>query len=288
MQWDVDLMDMSNISQENDGVHFVLVAIDIFSRYTWLEPLKTKHGTSVVNAFSKIFAEGRQPYKMRSDKGKEFTARVVQKYLKDQGVGHFVTQNQVKANYAERVIKTIKGKIYKYFTKKQTYRYIDHLQDFAYSYNHTYHRSIKMKPVDVNKQNEAALVEQQYGHPKKQKIRSFKFDVGDHVRISYLRTTFTREYHEKWSTEIFTVMNRHMRDGIPVYTLDDYAGEDVIGTFYEDELQLIDMPEVFRIEKVLRRCTVKGQKQHLVRWAGWPSKYDSWIDAKELQEYEKS
>ena len=288
-QWDVDLMDMSNVAQENDGVHFVLVAIDIFSRYTWLEPLKTKHGKSVINAFSKIFAQGRQPYKMRSDKGTEFTGRLVQKYLKDQGVDHFVTQNQVKANYAERVIKTIKGRIYKYFTKKQTHRYIDHLQDFVRSYNHTYHRSIKTNPADVTKENEAAQVMLQYGQPLKQmKIKSFKFDVGDHIRISYLRTTFMREYHEKWTTEIFTVSSRRMRAGIPVYTLKDYGGEDITGTFYQDELQLIDMPEVFRIEKTLRKRKVKGEKQHLVRWAGWPPKYDSWIDAKDLQEYQKS
>ena len=139
-QWDIDLMDMSNVTKDNDGVHFVLVAKDIFSRFLWLEPLKNKQGKSVLNAFSKIFAQGRHPYKMRSDKGTEFTGKLVQKYLKDQGVGHFVTQNQVKANYAERVIKTIKGRIYKYFTKKQSHGYIDHLQDFARSYNNTYHR----------------------------------------------------------------------------------------------------------------------------------------------------
>ena len=103
-------MDMSNVSQENDGVHFVLVAIDIFSRYTLLEPLKTKQGQAVLNAFSKIFAQGRQPNKMTSDKGTEFTGKLLRKYLEDLAVGHFVTQNQVKANYAERVIKTIKGR----------------------------------------------------------------------------------------------------------------------------------------------------------------------------------
>jgi len=70
--------------------------------------------------------------------------------------------------------------------------------------------------------------------------------------------------------------------------LKDYGGEDITGTFYEDELQSIDMPEVFRIEKILRKRTVKGEKQHLVRWAGWPPKYDSWMEAKDLQEYQKS
>jgi len=284
-QWDVDLMDMTNLSRYNDGVKFVLVAIDIFSRYAWLEKMKNKEGKSVVNAFTKIFAQGRQPDKIRSDKGKEFTARLVQGFLKERGVSHFVTQGESKANYAERLIKTIKGKIFKYFTKKQTYRYIDHLHDFVSSYNHTYHRSIKMKPKDVNEKNAVTLLMQEQS---KRIPPQFKFKIGDRVRISYLRNTFTREYHEKWTTEIFTIVDALMRDGLPVYRLEDYGGEDILGTFYQDELQLVDLPEVFRIEKILKRRTVKGKKQHLVSWSGWPSKYDSWIDEGELQDYQKS
>lgn len=283
-QWDVDLMDMGNVSKDNNGVKYVLVAIDIFSRYTWLVPLKTKQGKEVSEAFLTIFARGRQPEKIRSDKGSEFTNKVLQTTLKDLGVIHFVTQNEVKANYAERVIKTIKGRISKYFTKQQTHHYIDHLQDFAHSYNHTYHRSIKMAPADVNTSNEADLWEEQYVRPYRPvKPARFKFALGDHVRISYLRNVFTREYHEKWTVEIFTVKHRFRRQGLPIYKLKDYRDEDVQGSFYEQELQQVDMPEVFRIEKVLKTRKVKGKKQHLVRWAGWPPQYDSWINDEELQ-----
>jgi hypothetical protein len=285
-QWDADLMDMSSLAKYNGGVTFVLVAIDIFSRFLLVAPLKSKRGKDVAEAFAAIFAKGKRPYKIRTDKGSEFTNHVVQQYLKDQGVGHFVTQNEVKANYAERVIKTIKGRIYKYFTKKQTYEYVSHLQDFVDSYNHTYHRSIRMKPADVNHSNESQLWQQQYGlESKGYPIRKFKFDFGAHVRISYLRTTFMREYNEKWTGEIFTVKNRYMRQGIPVYKLKDYSGEDIEGTFYEEELQLVLMPEVFRVEKILRRRKVKGKKQHLIRWAGWPAKYDSWVNDEELRNY---
>jgi len=285
-QWDADLMDMTSLSKYNGGVTFLLVAIDIFSRFLFVVPLKSKRGKDVTEAFASIFAKGWKPYKIRTDRGKEFTNRVLQQLLKEQGVEHFVTSNEVKANYAERVIKTIKGRIFKYFTKKQTYEYVSHLQDFVDSYNHTYHRSIKMKPADVNHDNEAALWQQQYGsttagHP----VRNFKFDVGAHVRVSYLKTTFMREYNEKWSGEIFTVRNQYFREGIPIYQLDDYSGDDIQGTFYEEELQLVLMPEVFRIEKILRRRKTRGQKQILIRWAGWPAKYDSWIDAEMLETY---
>jgi len=288
-QWDVDLMDMSSLSKYNGGVTFILVAIDIFSRYLFMEPLKSKRGKDVAEAFAAIFSRGRKAYKIRTDKGGEFTNRVVQQFLKDRGVQHFVTQNEVKANYAERVIKTIKGKIFKYFTKKQTYEYVSHLQDFADSYNHTYHRSIKMKPADVNHSNEAELWQQQYGtllfQTDNRINRKFKFNLGAHVRISYLRTTFMREYNEKWTGEIFTVRNRYMREGLPIYELQDYSGDDIEGTFYEEELQLVLMPEVFRIEKILRTRKVRKQKQSLVRWAGWPAKYDSWIEDRELKHY---
>ena len=283
-QWDVDLMDMTNLSKYNGGVRFILVAIDIFSRYTWLEPLKSKQGVEVVGAFKKIFDKGRVPHKIRSDRGAEFTNRLVQTYLKEKGILHFVTHNQVKANYAERIIKTVKSKIFRYFTKKQTYNYIDHIQDFAHSYNTTYHRSIKMRPVDVKKENEASLWEQQYGMCPRPN-RQFKFTVGDKVRISYLRRTFMREYEEKWTDEIFIVVKQFIRDGLPIYKLKDYQNEVVEGTFYQQELQLVKEPEVYRIEKVLKTRKVKGKKQYFVRWAGWSSKFDSWIDENMLKSY---
>ena len=287
-QWDMDLMDMISLSKYNGGVRYVLVAIDIFSRYTWLRPLKSKQGKDVVSALESIFGEGRKPHKIRTDRGTEFLNHLVQKYLKNQEVIHFVTNNMVKANYAERVIKTLKRKIFMYFTKKQTYHYSDHLQDFVTSYNTTYHRSIKMRPADVNKENEVALWQHQYVEPyikHKKKVSKFKFDVGDTVRVSHLRHTFMREYEEKWTGEIFIIVKRFKRGGLPIYKLKDYLDEPIQGTFYEQELQLVKEPEVYRIEKVLRTRKVKGKKQHLVSWAGWPSKYDSWIDDDEVKVY---
>ena len=285
-QWDVDLMDMTNLSKYNGGVRYVLAAIDIFSRYAWFRPLKSKHGKEVVKAFQSVFAEGRIPEKIRTDRGTEFTNHLVQKYLKDQDVIHFVTNNEVKANYAERVIKTVKRKIFMYFTKKQTYQYADLLQDFATSYNNTHHRSIKMKPADVTEENEATLWDQQYAKPHgPEQHRKFKFDVADTVRISHLSRAFTREYEEKWTGEIFTVTRRFKRRGLPIYRLKDYLDEAVQGTFYEQELQLVKEPDVYRIEKILKTRKIKGKKQHLVKWAGWPSKYDSWIGDEELQDY---
>ena len=99
-------------------------------------------------AFISIFQDS-IPKCIPSDEGTEFIGQKVQRVFKNFGVHHFVTQNEVKANYAERAIKTIKGKIYKFFTHKQTHHYIDILQDVTGAYNNSVHRSIGMAPAKV-------------------------------------------------------------------------------------------------------------------------------------------
>ena len=238
-------------------------------------------------ALKAIFEEGGKTNKLRTDKGSEFTNRDVQKYLKSQDVHHFVTQNEPKANYAERAIKTIKMKLYRYMTQHQTFRYIDVLRQVVDAYNNTYHRSIKMAPSKMSRENEAELWLQQYRKPKRHdQTEKFKFKIGDWVRISFLKKPFDREYQQKWSSELFQITNRKMRQGRPIYTLSDYAGDDVDGTFYPEELQPVTISgdTVYKIDKVLRSRTRKGQKEYLVRWLGWPSKYDSWVTSADLQD----
>ena len=288
-QWDMDLMDMTQLAKENDGVQYVLLAVDIFSRFVKVQPLKTKQGKEVVEALKIMFKDGRIPAKCRTDKGSEFVNRWVKSYLNEMKVNHFVTHNEVKASYAERAIKTIKGKIFKYFTQKETYRYIDKLQDFVYGYNHTVHRTIKMTPAEVTPEIQVALWKQQYYTPppppskkkKKKRKRPFKYKIDDTVRVSFLRGTFDREYHQKWSGEVFFVTQRFLRKGIPVYRVKDYAGDAVQGTFYESELQKIvfDKDQSFKIEKVLKTKGKGKNKQYFVRWQNWPPKYDSWVSS---------
>lgn len=105
-QWDVDLMDMSKYSKGNDGMAFVLIVIDIFSKFLWMQPLKDKKGQSVTAALKSVLREGRRPTRIRSDKGQEFRSRTFNALLKEQNIEHLYAQNtEVKANYAERVIK---------------------------------------------------------------------------------------------------------------------------------------------------------------------------------------
>jgi hypothetical protein len=171
-QWDVDLMYMTKFSKYNRGNNFILVAIDIFSKFVWLRPLKDKRGESEMKALKSIFAEGRSPSRKRTDKGQEFRSRLVKSLLRQRRIEHVFAQNtEIKANYVERVIKTIKSKMYRYFTHAQSYNDIEELQKFAGSYNKTYHRTIGMPPNKVTKGRETNMWWKMYW-PKKVSIES--------------------------------------------------------------------------------------------------------------------
>ena len=218
----------------------------------------------------------------------------MKKWFEDHNILHSVTHNEMKANYVERLIKTIKSRIVRYFQHKNTHDYIDHLDDFMEGYNNTYHSSIKMKPSNVNKSNELMLWQQQYVKPfvkenfkkngkkkekKKTKKKTFWFKIGDTVCISHLISLFQREYDQKWTGEVFTVTKRWSREGVYVYELDDYSGQSLAGTFYEPELQAVtfDADQPFKIEKVLKTRGRGANKEHYVKWMNWPSKYNYWI-----------
>ena len=290
-QWDVDTANMTFYKKENDGNAFFVLAIDILSKFIWTVPLRTTTGQEMVLALKRMFAAGRKPTHLRSDQGTEFVNRNVKALLKKEGVTFFVTHNVVKASYAERAIKTIKSRLVRYMTHKQTHRWIDILPKVTESYNQTYHRSIiKRSPQSVKPTDSVELWKRQYDNlPMSNSNRrhvsavpKFKYKVGDLVRVSFLRRPFQREYDERWSRELFVVNQRFMSGNIPQYFLKDYAGELVSGTFYSNQLKKAHEQTNYLVEKVLRRRTRRGQKELLVRWRGWPTKYDSWISAEDV------
>lgn len=287
-QFSADLMDLVKFAKYNDGYKYVLVVIDVFSKYLWLRKLKDKKGESVARAFESIFKEGRIPNRIRTDKGQDFRAKKVQSVFRKEGIRHLLAQNEVKASVSERVIKTIKTKIYRYFTYKQSYRYIDKLQSFADAYNNTIHSTIDMEPSKVTKSNEETVRVSTYlskpNTRKTVKHMTFRFKIGDQVRITYLRNIFSREYDEKWTGEVFKVSHRFFRNGIPVYRLKDYSGEEITGTFYQSELQRINVKDdvLWKIERVMKTKGKGHNKQYFVKWLHWPHKFNSWIKASDI------
>ena len=139
---------MQLIRKFNKGFRFLLGVIDIFSKYPWVLLLKDKKGVCIVNAFQKILNDSaKKPNKIWVDKESEFYINFFKKWLKDNDIEVHSTHNKGKFVVAERFIRTLKPKIYKYMTS--TYVYIDKLDEIVNEYNNTCHRTIKMKPVGV-------------------------------------------------------------------------------------------------------------------------------------------
>ena len=258
-QIEVDLADMQKLKDKNDGVHFLLVVIDVFSRFMWVKTLENKLEDMVIDAFRCIFQRAKKPRRLRTDRGGEFTGRKVQDYFDSINIEHWTAHNdEMKANFAERVIQTLKKSLWGYMRTKKNYRYINVLKDIVHSYNNTKHCTTDMKSSEVTKGHvERHLWWQLYkpteSYEKLHQISRvpFAYKKGDKVHISHMVKTFEREYDKKWTREIFEVVQSFKHFGIRKYCLCDLDGEDIKGTFYKADLQLVDYlaQGSFEIEK---------------------------------------
>jgi hypothetical protein len=271
-----DLADMSALARQNDGNRYILTCIDVFSKRAWAIPLKTKSGDCVKLAFEKIF-EDEIPNMIQTDKGTEFLNSTVQALFTRHAIKHYTSENEdIKAAVVERFNRTLKNKMWRYFTYAKTQKYIDVLDDLIDSYNNTYHRSIGMAPSQVTIDNSQEIVKRLY--PVKRKP-IYKFDVGDKVRMGRGKHVFKKGYVEGWTDEIFTVSMRYPTDPA-TYGVKDYDGEDIKGKFYEQELQkVVKEDDVYEIEEVVKTRKRGGKVEYFVKWKGYPSKFNSWVDA---------
>ena len=268
--WGVDLADVQLLSKYNKGIRFLLCLIDNFSKYAWVVPLKDKKGISIVKAFQSILKQSNsKPNKIWVDKGSEFYNAYFKKWLQGIDIVMYSTHNEGKSVVAERFIRTLKSKIYKYMSSISKNVYIDKLDDIVEEYNNTYHTTIKMKPIDV-KDNTYTNADKEINN------KDPKFKVGDYVRISKYKNIFAKGYMPNWIEVVFII--KKIKNTIPwTYVINDLSGEEITGTFYEKELQKASQEE-FRIEKVIRR---KGDKLY-VKWKGYDNSFNSWIDKANL------
>ena len=232
--------------------------------------MKDKKSVSISCAFQNVLDDSnRKPNKIWVDKGSEFYNNSFKKWLKDNDIEMYSIHNKGKSVVAERFIRTLKTKIYKYVTLVLKNLYVNKLDDIMYKYNNAYDRTIKMKPVDVK---DNAYIDSK----KEVNNKDPKFKAGDHVGISKYKNIFAKGYIRSWSEEVFVVIK--IKNTFPwTHVINDLNGEESIGTFYEEELQKTNQQE-FRIEKVTKR---KGDKLY-VRWKGYNNSYNSCIDKKDL------
>jgi Integrase core domain/Chromo (CHRromatin Organisation MOdifier) domain len=286
-QFQMDLVEVGQFSEKNDGCRYLLNCIDIFTRYAFVRPLKDKSAKTVLDAFKSILLEAQtKPLMVVMDKGTEFMNQHFKNFCDSQKIKLINPQASVHAAFIERFNRTLQMIIYKYMTENETNRYVDVLQDLVRSYNHRRHRMINMTPYEAekNENNEHLqlnLIQQkQIVEQKKQKPN---LKIGEYVRIAKQKGKFSRSYDEQAMQEIYKIKTIDLRKNIPLYHLTDYDGkEELVGGFYEFELTPVKT-ETFRIEKVLKKRKFKGKEQLFVKWKGFGDNHNSWIDASNVE-----
>ena len=147
--WSFYLADMQSLSRYNKRIKHLLCPIDLFSKYAWFVPLKDKTGIGIVNAFQKKISEGKKTNKIWVDQGGEFYNKLFKTFLRINNIEMYSTYNEGKSVVAERFFRTLKNKIFEHVTAVSKNVYFDVLDNIVDKYNHTVHRTIKMKSIDV-------------------------------------------------------------------------------------------------------------------------------------------
>jgi transposase InsO family protein len=285
-QFQADLLDVQSHHKLNKGYKYILTVIDVFSKHAWAIPLKNKTGVEVSQALDRIFSE-EKPSSLQTDKGKEFLNIHVAEVLAKNKIKHFTTQNaSTKASIVERFNRTLRNSLHRRFTVLGEERFVDILPDVLEAYNNRFHTSLGTTPSKVEDEDRERLWYRLYDPLKAFESPPPKLKKGDWVRITKTRTAFQRGYTPNWSVEVFRVSS--ILPTTPVtYTIQDWGGENILGSFYEQELQKIKEPQEFKVEKVLRKKTEGGIRMVLVKWLGYPDKFNQWIPEDEIKDSSK-
>ena len=293
-QWDVDMLNMTWYRKWNRDYGYVLVCVDIFTRYAFTRPLLSLRAGAVKDAFDQIFQYNEKPKTIRSDRGSEFLNGTMKSYFREMGIHHFPTNNEIKTSHCERLIKTIRLRIGRMIRGKRSFTWVDYLPSLTQAYNESVHRSINMTPLNAMcVADKATLWKWQYTRndaatktgPNPEK---FTLSLNDTVRLSYQSKAFERNYDEKWSKSVYTVTARRMNQGYESYTVKSYDNQPVLGQFSHHELQLVRNagPERFDIDEVLGEREVGPEnakrREVFVSWMGYNKSYNSWIPAEDV------
>jgi transposase InsO family protein/ribosomal protein L19 len=280
-----DLIDISRISAANDGIRFLLLLIDIFTKKVWVFPLKSKKAVEMEAVFQKWLDGLRtKPEIVKSDLGLEFKNHRVQRVLQEQGIEWQPAHGTLKAAIAERANKTIQVLIYKFLSTHETLRYIDKLDKLVQTYNRRPHRTLEgMTPATADLPANESLVQQIFHHRYQQLGRNRsvpKFAVGDTVRVKtdpHKISQNRRAYAEQFTGEYFKVVRINRTMPTPMFYLRSLDSGDVIeGAFYAEELQR-QRGNVWKIERVLARRTRRGVRELKVKWKNFSDSHNSWI-----------
>ena len=275
-----DLVDMQKYSRVNKGYKYIFTNIDIFSKYSWSFPLKTKTIKEIKSCFQKIFNE-RKPKYIWSDQESAFFSKEMLQFFKDNNVKIYHTHSHLKAVIIERFNRSLRELMMKSFVKNNNTVWYNILPDLINTYNNRYHQTIKMKPKNVNKLNEKHIKNTVYNYDITNKKPKFK--INDLVRISLKRRTLFDKPtgNIKWSEQLYKIYKIN-KSNVITYQLKDMNNEIIKGQFYTKELQLTkNITGEYIIEKILKT----NKDKIYVKWRGYDNSFNSWINKNMVTKY---
>ena len=278
-----DLVDMIKYSRVNKGYKYIFTNIDIFSKYSWSFPIKTKTIKDIKPCFKKIFKE-RKPKYIWSDQESSFFSKEMLNFFEDNNVKIYHTYSNLKAVIIERFNRSLRELMMKEFVKNNNTVWYNILPKLIKTYNNRYHRTIKMRPIDVNKSNEKHIKNTVYNYNIINKKPKYK--INDLVRISLKRRQLFDKPtgNIKWSEELFKIYEIN-KSNVISYQIKDMNDGIIKGIFYEKELQLTkNNTDEYIIEKILKT----NKNEMYVKWRGYSNNFNSWVNKSDIKNiYEK-
>ena len=306
-----DLGDFQALRAWNDGVAYLLVVIDCYSRKLNVAPIADKRGATVAKALDTILTQDAalgSRASLWTDEGTEFHTQLTRAVCQKHNINHYSTHNRgTKAVYAERVLKTLKSKLYRALTHFNTKNYIQFLERIVASYNASPHRGLLGdNPDRVHAMTDKGKIEKLADDMYEQKFRNFgrtlykdnavpsarsssghPIKAGDYVRVigDVIDSAFVKSYEQVYTIEVFQVAEVIL-DTPPYYRLKDLAGEAILGTLYAQEMKLVDKHIFYDVEERLdtRRNAKTGKIEHLVRFKGYASHFNEWVPAERIKD----
>ena len=295
--WDCDCLSMKYHIDDNKGYGYILVCVDVFTRFLYTRPLVALQGILVKEAYEDIFILNETPKTIRTDHGSEFVNKITKQFFLSKNIKHYLTNNEIKTSHGERVIQTLRMRIARMFRARNNFNWIDHLQALTDAYNNSKHRAINSTPTEAMCATEKSeLWHWQYKRndsvTKTGPNLPYEFQVGDRARMSFLRQSFHRAYDHSWSKMIYTITHRRMHQGFQKYQIKTWDNEEITGEFYRQELQKVTVKSddeiTYEVEAELKRRTVgpKNNKRTevLVKWLGWSKRFNTWIPESQLSD----
>ena len=284
-----DLVDMSAFASFNDGFKFLLTFVDVFSKQAFAVPIKNKSAPEIKRAFKAIFNDFK-PRQIQTDRGLEFKNRLIADFMARNKVNLYFTYNQdIKAACVERFNRTLKGRMFRYFTHTGSRRFVDVLHQLLQAYNNTYHRSIRMRPNDVATADHTQVFKNLYGFGSERDmilapaLEKPRFKEGDTVRMRHHITPMDKGYYPNFTDVTFTVSKVIKQSPRIMYKVKDFKGDEFPRKLYAEDLLRIPHDPKYRIERIIKRKRARGGDQVFVKFIGYPDSANQWIPASSIE-----